>query len=174
VPLGEDILAAAVESFGRPDNEPDERARLTQLLEQVRNCMIEDPTESTRSRSNVEERALVSPSSTPPRQVSPSRQQRSSISPAKDQAAALAVRGMLEALNGSWKNSEGMLCIVTEGSCEFPDKKATYRIVANDDGTCLNLNGWLTTSISDDIVAWRRPNRDPAKPNKFMEWRRCG
>lgn len=69
----------------------------------------------------------------------------------------------VKALEGTWKNSDGLTCTVADGVCTF-SSRPTGHTLAIQDGL-LNLNGWTSTNVMRTSAKWR-------KADKIMEWMR--
>lgn len=69
----------------------------------------------------------------------------------------------LKALAGTWRNSDGLLCIVADDKCTFNSKITSTITVENG---ALVLNSWECTSVTPKSVMWQ-------KANKTMEWLRA-
>jgi len=66
------------------------------------------------------------------------------------------------ALVGVWKNSDGLMCIVAEGECNFIPRGAPGLTLK--DGI-LSLNDWVATAITEKEVSWQ-------KFSQSMRWER--
>lgn len=59
----------------------------------------------------------------------------------------------LPVLEGTWKNSEGLVCTVAAGICTF-SKRGDHPLSMKDG--VLTLNNWRATAITTDTVSWQK------------------
>mmetsp|Transcript_173282 Transcript_173282/g.550109 ORF Transcript_173282/g.550109 Transcript_173282/m.550109 type:complete len:665 (+) Transcript_173282:111-2105(+) len=70
------------------------------------------------------------------------------------------------ALVGVWKNTDGLVCTVAEGQCNFIPKGSPALVLK--DGV-LSLNGWNVTAITEKKVSWMKSGQST---KNSMEWDR--
>merc|ERR1712217_308013 len=71
----------------------------------------------------------------------------------------------LAALNGCWKNTEGVACTVSGNQCTFDTAKPGTFPIDVKDGFC-SLNGWVAITVSPQTILWQKAGR-------MMEWHRA-
>merc|ERR1712217_524119 len=70
----------------------------------------------------------------------------------------------LAALNGCWKNTEGVACTVLGNQCTFDTAKPGTFPIDVKDGFC-SLNGWVAITVSPQTILWQRATDSTATGN---------
>merc|ERR1712107_386564 len=67
----------------------------------------------------------------------------------------------VQVLNGFWKNTDGLICNVSDGQCTFGGPAVAHPVMLQDGK--ITLNGWVVSDVRENTVSW-------TKASKEMEW----